>query len=203
MSLVKRVGWGRCIFAVALTAVLASAVIQYSPAEREIALVIGEPYEAMRKRSSASIDSAIPGNVSFDIPKSDASLRFIDPQFGFVTPPARFFAVIYDNEIIRSVRMSPQIEPLLLDDTLKVVLDLQEQWRQSGWTVLWDDDFPPFADTPDWRAKLRDENRSGKTYWRAGDKYQIMLVVNRFTDDKRPTEERYLMTLEVSKFRGY
>ncbi|MCX2900193.1 hypothetical protein, partial [Pseudomonas mandelii] len=161
------------------------------------------PWEDMRKRSSASIASPLPGSYSFHIPKSDARLRFVDPQYGFTTPAARFFAIIYDNEIISSVRMSPQIEPLLLDDTLKIVLDLQEQWRQSGWTVLWSDDFPPFADTPDWREKLRDENRSGKTYWRAGDKYQIMLVVNRFTDNKRPTEERYLITLEVSKFRGY
>ena len=31
--------------------------------------------------------------------------------------------------------MSPQIEPLLLDDTLKVVLDLQEQWRNAGWRI--------------------------------------------------------------------
>jgi len=29
--------------------------------------------------------------------------------------------------------MSPQIEPLLLDDALTVVLDLQDQWRQGDW----------------------------------------------------------------------
>ena len=49
--------------------------------------------------------------------------------------------------LISSVRMSPQIEPLLLDETLKVVLDLQEQWRQGGWTPIRVKDFPSFADT--------------------------------------------------------
>ena len=202
MKLLKRVGWRRGIFAAAVTAILVTAAMQHSSGEREIALVIGEPYEAMRQRSSASIDSAIPGTVSFDIPKSDARLRFIDPQYGFKTPAARFFAIIYNKEIINSVRMSPQIEPLLLDDTLKIVLDLQEQWRQSGWTPLWSDHFPLFADTPEWRVQLRDKNRGGTAYWRAGDKYQIMLVVHRFKDVKRPTEERYLMTLEVAEPHG-
>jgi hypothetical protein len=152
----------------------------------------------MRQRSSAVIGPAIPGQVSFNIPKSDARLRFTDPQYGFVTPLARFFTVIYHNELINSVRMSPQIEPLLLDDTLKIVLDLQEQWRQGGWTPIWAKDFPSFADTPQWRVRLRDVNKGGTAYWRAGNQYQVMLVVNRFRDDKRPTEERYLITLALA-----
>jgi hypothetical protein len=170
--------------------------------EKEIALVIGEPYESMRQRSSAVIGPAIPGHVSFNIPKSDARLRFTDPQYGFVTPLARFFTVIYQNELIFSVRMSPQIEPLLLDDTLKIVLNLQDQWRKGGWTPIRVKDFPSFADTPQWRARLRDVNKGGTAYWRAGDQYQVMLVVNRFRDDKRPTEERYLITIGLGKSRG-
>ena len=58
--------------------------------------------------------------------------------------------------------MSPQIEPLLLDDTLKVVLDLQEQWRQGGWTPIRVNEFPPFADTPQWRARLRTRIEAAK-----------------------------------------
>jgi hypothetical protein len=94
--------------------------------------------------------------------------------------------------------MSPQIEPLLLDDTLKVLLGLQEQWRQGGWTPIRLNDFPSFADTPQWRARLRDVNTGGTAYWRADDKYQVLLAVNRFRDDKRPTEERYLITLQLA-----
>jgi hypothetical protein len=202
MSLMHRVGWRRGLVVLAVTVLLTVVVIQLLSDEPEIALVIGEPYETMRQRSSAGIDPAIPGHVSFNIPKSDARLRFIDPQYGFVTPPARFFVIIYNKEIIISVRMSPQVEPLLLDDTLKVVLDLQEQWRNAGWVPIRVKEFPSFADTPQWRAQLRDVNKGGTAYWRAGDKYQLMLVVSRFRDNKRPTEERYLITLGVHRSRG-
>jgi hypothetical protein len=41
-------------------------------------------------------------------------------------------------------------------------------------------------------------NRGGTAYWRASDQYQVMLVVGRFKDDRRPTEERYLMTLQLA-----
>ncbi|VVO40006.1 hypothetical protein [Pseudomonas fluorescens] len=197
MSLLAQVGWRRGGIGLVVVALLAWGAIEVQ-SEKEIALVIGEPYESMRQRSSAAIGPAIPGQVSFNIPKSDARLRFTDPQYGFVTPLARFFTVIYRNELIYSVRMSPQIEPLLLDDTLKIVLDLQEQWRKGGWIPIRVKDDPPFADTPQWRAQLRDVNKGGTSYWQAGNQYQAMLVVNRFRDDKRPTEERYLITLALA-----
>jgi hypothetical protein len=198
MSLMQRVGWRRGILALAVISLLTLSAIQVLSDEPEIALMIGEPWEDMRQRSSAAIDPAIPGHVSFNIPKSDARLRFIDPQYGFVTPPARFFVIIYNKEMIISVRMSPQIEPLLLDDTLKVVLDLQDQLRSAGWTPIRIEEDPPFADTPQWRAQLRDVNKGGTSYWHAEDKFQVMLVVHRFKDNKRPTEERYLITLALA-----
>jgi hypothetical protein len=203
MNLIHRAGWRRGILALAVASLLTLAAIEVLSDEPEIALVIGEPYETMRQRSTASIDPAIPGHSWFNAPKSDARLRFADPQFGFVTPLARFFTVGFGrDQRIDGVRMSPQIEPLLLDDTLKVVLDLQEQWRKAGWVPIRAKDFPSFADTPQWRAQLRDVNKGGTAYWRAGDKYQLMLVVSRFRDNKRPTEERYLITLGIHRSRG-
>ncbi|MBV7478280.1 hypothetical protein [Pseudomonas sp. PDM31] len=198
MSLVRRLNWQHGVLVLAIASLLALSAIELLYDEPEIALVIGEPHEAMRQRSSARIDPAIPGRSWFSVPKSDARLRFIDPQYGFVTPVARFFTVMFDDELIQGVRMSPQIEPLLLDDTLKVVLDLQEQWRKAGWVPLRVKDFPPFADTPQWRAQLRDVNRGGKAYWHAGTQYQVMLVVNRFKDYRHPTEERYLIKLSLA-----
>jgi hypothetical protein len=186
------------MLALVVATLLSMGAIRALSGEPEIALVIGEPYESMRQRSSATIDPAIPGRVSFNIPKSDARLRFVDARYGFQTPPARFLTVIFNNELINSVRMSPQIEPLLLEETLKVVLDLQEQWRQGGWTPIRINDFPSFADTPQWRDQLRDVNRGGTAYWRAENQYQVMLGVHRFRDDKRPTEERYLITLSLA-----
>ena len=175
-------------------------VVQQLADEPEIALVFGEPWEDMRQRSSASIPPAIPGHYWFHMPKSDARLRFIDPQYGFTTPLARFFTINFHNERVDNIRMSPQIEPLLLDDALKVVLGLQEQWRRQGWFVSDPESDPAIADTPEGRARVR-SNLGGRTFWRAGDKYQIMLSVNRFKDYRHPDEERYLISLELAKAR--
>jgi hypothetical protein len=184
--------------ALAVISLLIVAAIEVLSDEPEIALVIGEPWEDMRRRSSAVIEPAIPGHYWGRMPKSDAHLRFVDPQYGFVTPLARFFSISFDDERVSNVRMSPQIEPLLLDDTLKVVLDLQDQWRNAGWVPIRAEEFPSFADTPQWRARLRDVNKGGTSYWHAGNQYQVMLVVGRFKDKKRPTEERYLITLALA-----
>ena len=67
MSLLHRVGWRRGILALSATVLLTVAVIQAPSDEPEIALVIGEPYEAMRQRSSASIGPAIPGHAWFSL----------------------------------------------------------------------------------------------------------------------------------------
>jgi len=203
MSVQSRVG-GRCRRpGIVLLVLLAVALLRWGfqalADEPEIALEMGGTYEDLRERSTANFSQLIPGHVWFGIPKSDARLRFIDPQYGFSTSQARFFTVSFDSNLIIDVRMSPQIEPLLLDDALKVVLDLQDQWRQSGWVVIWPKDDPPFADTPEWRAQLQDVNKGGTTYWQAGDKYQVLLRVHLFNDYKRPDEERYMITLNLGK----
>ena len=175
-------------------------VVQQLADEPEIALVFGEPWEDMRQRSSASIPPAIPDELWFHMPESDARLRFIDPQYGFTTPLARFFTINFDNERVANIRMSPQDEPLLLDDALNVVLDLQDQWRRQGWFVSDPESDPEIVDTPEGRARVRGI-LGGRTFWQAGDKYQIMLNVNRFKDYRHPDEERYLINLSLAKAR--
>ncbi|MBC8952979.1 hypothetical protein [Xenorhabdus sp. PB62.4] len=165
----------------------------------EIALVIGEPYEAMRQRSSAEIAPQGASNIGFRIPKTNARLRFIDPKYGFVTPPARFFSVSYENGIINNIRMSPQIEPLLYEDAIKIVLDLQDQWRKAGWVLTRAGEFPALENTPEWHDTLSNMKGPGKTYWQAEDRYQIKMNLGRFKDDKHPDEERYLITLAIAK----
>ncbi|MCP9268136.1 hypothetical protein M5U04_08500 [Xenorhabdus sp. XENO-1] len=162
--------------------------------------MISEPYEDMRQRSSADIDPHLPGKIWHNIPKTDARLRFIDPKYGFVTPPARFFAVLYADDIITSVRMSPQIEPLLYDDAIKIVLDLQDQGRKAGWMPKYTKEFQPLVKTPELHESLRNmKGGAGTTYLRAADQYQVMLSLARFKDDRHPDEERYLITLVISK----
>lgn len=192
----RRAGW------LLLAGLMLAATHRLMPpvwGEPEIALEIGGTYEEMRNRSSAAFSPLLPGNLWLGIPAVDARLRLIDPQYGFITPLARFFTVGFDDNVVKDIRMSPQIEPLLLDDALKVVLDLQEQWREKGWMPMGLRKDPTIADTPEWRARLRDSERSGRSFWQAGDKYQVMLVLGQFDDYRNPTEERYLISLSVAR----
>ncbi|MDC9598621.1 hypothetical protein [Xenorhabdus anantnagensis] len=205
MSLLQRIDRRRSglIFALLIVLGLASVYLYHSFNSREsveIALVIGELYEAMRQRSSAAIDPDIPSEIWFNVPKTDARLRFTDPKYGFVTPPARFFTVMFDDGIINSVRMSPQIEPLLYDDAIKIVLDLQDQWHNAGWVLTKAKERPALANTPELRAQLRSmKGGVGTTFWQADEQYQIMLNMALFQDDEHPDEERYLITLQIAE----
>lgn len=163
----------------------------------EIALIEGEPWEDMRARSSASIGPAIPGEIWYRTPKADARLRVVDSQYGFVTPKARFFTINFNKGRVDGVSMSPQVEPLLLDDTVKILMDLQDQWRAGGWTVIFPRD-PAFVDTPEWRKALREAPNGMTTYWQAGDKLNALLHVSRFADERHPDQERYLISLDVA-----
>jgi hypothetical protein len=127
-------------------------------------------------------------------------LRFTDPKYGFVTPIAKFFIVSFNKGIINSVRMSPQIEPLLYDDAIKIVLDLQEQWRKAGWILTRAREYPALTNTPELRDNLRNmKGGAGTTYWQAGEQYQTMLIMALFDDDRHPDEERYLITLAIAE----
>ena len=173
-------------------------VTQWAPwQDREIALDLGEPWEEMRQRSTARIGPAIDGYSWFQMPSSDARLRLVDPQYGFVTPIARSFTIGFDDEYnIENVRLSPQVEPLSLDETLKVVIELQNQWLSAGWEPYYPGEFPALADTPQWREHL--EERRGVTYWRGGSKYMVRLYISRFFSQKYD-EQRYLVTMQLSR----
>ena len=198
MNRLRQLNWQARALAL-MTVVLLFGVIRFFSSDAEIALAMGEPWEDMRKRSSASIEPAIPGEIWGRITKSDARLRFIDPQYGFVTPTARFFMISFEYERVSNLNLSPQTEPLLLDDTIKIVLDLQDQWLKGGWEPFYADANPPYEDTPEWRKRLREKPISSRAYWQAGDKYQITLDVSRFHDYQNPDQERFLITLSLSK----
>lgn len=193
-----RLGAGLLLMAV-LIWVATNQLVESLSQEPVIALEVGGSYETLRKHSSVPFTARVPGHVWMGLPNTDARLRLIDPQYEFVTPRARFFTVVFDDNVVSSIRMSPQVEPLLLDDALKVALDLQEQWRQGGWRVAGRKTYPPFEDTPEWRAQLRDVNKGGSVYWKAGKKYQVTMHFHRFNYNKRPNEERYLITLSIGK----
>ncbi len=166
-----------------------------------IAMSISGTYEYMREHSTAPL--VIWGHVGRRVwggaSRTDARLRFVDPQYGFETPPARFFTFTFEGHLVGDIRMSPQVEPLLIDDALKVVLDLQAQWCANGWRPVGTRSDPTMADTPEWRVYLRDSVVAGRSFWQAGDKYQAMLIFGRFRDSRHPDQERYLITLELAE----
>lgn len=94
--------------------------------------------------------------------------------------------------------MSPQIEPLLLNDALKVVLDLQSNGAKAAGSPSSQNMIPPLL-THQNGAQLQDPYLGGTSYWQAGNKYQVMLVAHRFKDDRHPNEERYLITLNLGE----
>jgi hypothetical protein len=166
---------------------------------KEIALIIGEPWTDMQVRSTAEIGPIFEGRNWYREPKQLSYLRFADPAYGFTTPPAKFFTVSFDEEAkIRSVRMSPQVEPLPLQEALDVVLDLQGQWKKSGWELMYPDEHPPYENSAIFFEKM---NRCApdSTYWQVKDKYQIMLIMSCFKDERRPDEKRFLITLSIAK----
>jgi hypothetical protein len=165
----------------------------------EISMMINEPWEDMRQRSTAEISPVAPGDVSHAMPKSDARLRFNDPEFGFVTPLARYFTVSFANERVESIRMAPQTEPLRLDDALKVVIALQDQWREKGWLAVGVRETPAIADTPEWRAWFRNGKQPALSFWLAANKYKVVLILEPFDDLPPPIAARYLITLTLGE----
>lgn len=164
-----------------------------------IVLEIGGTYGSMLEQSTAPFSPLIRGHIWAGMPKTDARLRFVDSQYGFETPLARFLSVGFNDNVVDDIRMSPQIEPLLIDDAMKVVLDLQAQWCAKGWKPMGTRDDPTIADTPEWRAYIRRGVVSGRSYWQADDKYRAMLSLARFRDSRYPDQERYLITLALAK----
>ncbi|MCQ8896461.1 hypothetical protein NQT62_08455 [Limnobacter humi] len=180
----------------------ASKAIDYlklKPAN-EIALIIGEPWKDMQARSTARIGDDIPDEIWFRQPKDLAYLRFADPQYGFTTPPAKFFTIGFNRGKIDSIRMSPQIEPLSLQNALNVVLSLQEQWMRGGWVVVDPKHNPAHDNTANWKTRIA-ACRADTTFWNSGTekRYQITVGIACFKDDRHPNEQRFLINLAIAR----
>ncbi|WP_319927415.1 hypothetical protein [Xenorhabdus littoralis] len=89
MSRIQQISRRRGGLILALSIILGLTAVyfyhSFYSAQPEIALAIGEPYEAMRQRSSAKISPPYDNSIGFRIPKTDARLRFTDPKYGFIT----------------------------------------------------------------------------------------------------------------------
>lgn len=181
---------------------LISAALWDSLRGKEVALKLGEPWEDMRERSSARIDPATSQYFVGTLLKFNARLRLVDPQYGFVTPVGRNLSVsLGPGQTVGHSSLELHTEHLLLDDAWEILRDMQEQWRNAGWTPFNIGPFPPFAETPDEYAKLKYGNRRGNFYWRAADEYEVKLGIHGFESSERPGEIRYRLRLQLSEWR--
>jgi len=188
-------------FATMLLAFGACTASELLAPAKEIALIIGEPWKDMQARSTAEIGPVFEGRHWYREPKQLSYLRFADPNHGFKTPPAKFFTVGFDDVgNIDGVRMSPQVEPLPLQEALNIVLDLQNQWRKSGWTLDEPEEFPAYDNTPVWHQALK-ECSALSSHWNAGKLYQLMVVITCYGDNRYPDNKGYLVTISMGKYR--
>lgn len=164
----------------------------------EVVLTLGESYEQVRQHSRSTLPVATKDNSINLYVTRPASFRFSDPQFGFVTPPAKFLS-LYANPLgnVTIVTLSPQVETLPLDKAMVIVEDLQEQLRRRGWHPIRAYRFPPITSTPTMLESIR-RGDDPQTFWQVAGKYQVALDVRRFIHENRPNDERYLITLELS-----
>ena len=188
------------VFVALLLAVGINNAIEALTPAKEIALIIGEPWDDMQKRSTATIGPVYEGHHWYREPSELAYMRFADPKHGFVTPPAKFFTVGFDDQArIDGVRISPQLEPLPLQEALDIVLDLQNQWRNNGWELSDPEDFPAYEDNDQWRQAI--ENcRSSSTQWHAAPLYDLMIVVTCFKSSGFFKKSGYLVTISMGKY---
>ncbi|AQH04027.1 hypothetical protein A9R05_34245 (plasmid) [Burkholderia sp. KK1] len=165
----------------------------------EIALKLGESYEAVRQRSG----SILPARNSDwgSLPKVIAKFRFDDPQYGFTTPRAVLSQMSFggpDNSEVESVELSPQVTPLPLDDVIAVVTQLQDKLRRRGWRPFRYSRMRPIEDTPGLRRLLRD-CQFPMSVWNAGDKAQVVIDIGCHSIPPQPDRERYVITLELTR----
>lgn len=154
----------------------------------------------MQKNSTASIKNPADVLIGYGSPENSSSLFFDDKQFHFHTPKAKFFVVIFDEEKkIHSVRMSPQMALLPIDDILKIIVDIQDQLKASGWYLLFPKENPAFENNEYWRNKILHARNGASTYWQAADKYQLSISVGGYDDDNWKHEKRYLISMSIAK----
>ena len=168
----------------------------------EIALKIGDTYEQVERASSYKMGrdaSFLTGSWFTDV-REPASLHFNDPDYFFITPPAKFLSISAGGGGVTSIRMSPQVETLPLKETIDVVVDLEKQLERSGWTMCKPTDFsgPAYKDDPEITKKLL-SGKSPGVYWRAGNKYGLNYDTGRFSGDPAKGDDRYLITISLGR----
>jgi hypothetical protein len=196
---ITKFSWRRFVACMGLGFIVTGGIYLMVRPVDEVVLAIGEPYEQVRQRSRSTLPPIEPNANWGGYVSRPARLRFVDPRYGFVTPPAKFFVVHYDSKgNVDSVTLSPQVATLQLDEAMATLIDLQNQFRRGGWQPFRVNTTPPIEDTQDTRAQIRHCD-APTSYWQGGNNYQISLNIRCFRTDDRPNDERYLITLDLGE----
>ncbi|MFZ1389794.1 MAG: hypothetical protein WBP46_18735 [Thiolinea sp.] len=169
---------------------------QTSKTAPEVVMSIGDSYEKIEQASSYKMTRAYSEGFWSTVVKEPTSLRFSDPEFGFVTPPAKFLAISGANKAADVVRMSPQEEALPLKETIAVVVDLEQQLERGGWKICVPDRRPAYKTNPQIAQELAHDKDRG-VFWRAGDKYMLNYDTQLFSGDPTKGNDRYLITISL------
>ncbi|MGV7240536.1 flagellar biosynthesis sigma factor [Caballeronia sp. M23-90] len=190
--------WLRWVASVVLgLAVVGALCVKAKPAD-EVILTIGESYTQIRQQSHSTLPVLTSENRINLYVRRPAVLRFSDPQYGFVTPAAKFLSLYADkNGNVAQLTLSPQVETLPLDEAVSVAVNLQDQLRRAHWRSILTVDHPPIMNTPAMRAAIH-SGANPQTFWLAGDRYQVSLDIRRFNSESWGNGERYLITLQLS-----
>lgn len=164
----------------------------------QVALTLGESYEHVRARSRSTLPPIEPNTNWMGLASRPAAFRFTAPNKEFVTPPAKFLAVTYDSQgRVDGVRLSPQVVPLPLDETLVVVRDLQDQLRH-GWIAFRSERWKPIRDDAATRDAIQ-KCDDPTSRWNGGTDLQLAIDIRCFHTDAHSDGERFLITLLLSR----
>jgi hypothetical protein len=182
---------------VVLLAVGAGLAYGWRGQSRTVVLKLDESWETARERNG------LPNRSQEGKPLATviAAFRLDDPVYGFTTPRAvllDFGLDGRDSPRITSVHLLPQAHPLVLDDAMTLVMQLQHQLRQRGWRPVRYPAWRPFEDTEAFRARIRG-CEFPMAVWNGGETYQVSLKVGCASVIQSPGAERYEVDLELGR----
>jgi len=162
----------------------------------QVVLTLGDSYEQVRRQSRSTLPKAHAFNyIDLSITRP-ATFRFSDPQYGFATPAGNYLSIYAPDGRVSSLKLLPHLKALPLDETIALVLDLQNQLRRKGWVQMQTTGNPPVVDTPAVRDRIR-RNQFSPTFWMAGDRYEVWIHVVRYLNGRRPADNHYMVMLDL------
>ncbi|MGE8146351.1 hypothetical protein ACQKP7_14285 [Pseudomonas frederiksbergensis] len=171
---------------------------------------IGKPYSEVVKDSTYPVErkTAIypsdPPEVDSTWIGSPVVITFDDPDHGFTLPKTVYGAVGYKKEKVDGITTSPMVETLPFEQTAKLLDDLQNTFKKTGWT-------PEPAEGNDWIKVSSDEERrqlQAKLFDQAGGvillvptKYSLLLHIKCYVrcDERNPETAKYLIDVGLGE----